>query len=149
MIAFDKPEPGYHYTHRPGAYGVAHGADGRLFLVRTKDGLEIPGGGIEPGEGAEEALRREFLEETGYELEAVTPWLCIQQFLTQPAEGKFYHKYPYFYLVVLGRKLGPPFEQGHAPCWIRPEDALGQMAESGQEWIVDYLRQEGARAPFL
>lgn len=148
MIAFDEPEPGQRYTNRPGAYGVAYGAEGFLFLVRTKDGLEIPGGGIEPGESAEEALRREFLEETGHELEEVKPWLCIQQFLTQPVEDKFYHKYPIFYLVTLGRRLGPPFEQGHDPCWVRPEDALGQMAESGQEWIINCLLQEGGKDLF-
>jgi 8-oxo-dGTP pyrophosphatase MutT (NUDIX family) len=36
---------------------------GKLLLVRGDDGLQIPGGGVEPGESVFEALRRELQEE--------------------------------------------------------------------------------------
>lgn len=44
----------------------------RVFLIRHTylPGWQFPGGGVEPGESAEESTAREVLEETGYRLTA-------------------------------------------------------------------------------
>lgn len=62
-------------TPRVGVYGVARrGAE--LLLVVQKSGpykeqFDLPGGKIEFGEGIEQALRREFLEEVGMEFDSL------------------------------------------------------------------------------
>lgn len=52
-----------------GAYGLAL-VDGRVLLIRKVKGpytgsWDLPGGGIEHGESPADAVRREFVEETG------------------------------------------------------------------------------------
>lgn len=49
---------------RPSAYGILIDGD-KILLTRQYDGYEFPGGGIELGETIQDAVKREFFEETG------------------------------------------------------------------------------------
>jgi ADP-ribose pyrophosphatase YjhB (NUDIX family) len=61
----------------------------RLLLLRRTDNDRwgIPGGAMEPGESLEETVRRETLEETGLEIEAMS-------FFDIFSGTKFYYRYP-------------------------------------------------------
>jgi ADP-ribose pyrophosphatase YjhB (NUDIX family) len=75
---FHCPDCGFSYYHNTAAATACVISDGRvpaeehiLFLVRARDPgkgkLDLPGGFVDPGEGAIESLRRELREELGWE----------------------------------------------------------------------------------
>ena len=57
-----------------GCYGIVYNDDGQVLLIKKsrgayKDKLDLPGGGIEYGESADDTLKREFEEEVGLKIE--------------------------------------------------------------------------------
>ena len=56
-----------------GCYGVVYNEEGEVLLIKKARGaykgqLDLPGGGIEYGESAEDTLKREFEEEIGLKI---------------------------------------------------------------------------------
>ncbi|MDR0402637.1 MAG: NUDIX domain-containing protein [Treponema sp.] len=70
---FHCPECGFTYYHNTAAATacIVRTGAGLLFLVRNKEPgrgkLDLPGGFVDPGEGAMDGLRREFIEEIGWD----------------------------------------------------------------------------------
>jgi len=61
-------------VHQRGAYAVILDNAGRVLVVKTANGrCYLPGGRIEPGENAREALLREIAEECGWSAEVGVP----------------------------------------------------------------------------
>ncbi len=75
----------------------------RILLVRFEDSSRqvswwaTPGGALKPGEGHEEALRREILEETGHRLQDPGPWIWTREHVVRLA-GESYRQQERFYL---------------------------------------------------
>jgi len=117
---------------RPAAYAVIV-ADGKLLLLclRPTGKYHLPGGGIEPGETAEEAARREVAEETGIEIE-VGPLARFEEvcFYYDPSGKAYRGLHSYYFCRPLTRTLlrDDEVEDGSAegPRWVdiadlRPE----------------------------
>lgn len=86
---------------RPCVYGFIFDPTGRILLAKdafSQNRWIVPGGGIEPGETLEQALKREFLEETGLEVEMVAVVDNLDEFVVMPT-GKAVHGLLHFYLV--------------------------------------------------
>ena len=70
---FRCPDCGLNYYHNTAAATacIVNTKKGILFLVRNRDPgkgmLDLPGGFVDPGEGAMDGLRREFIEELGFD----------------------------------------------------------------------------------
>ncbi len=124
------------YTHRPGAYGViAEGA--RLLLTRDAEhDLQLPGGGIDPGEGPLAALHREVLEETGHRIQVVRRLGVFQRFVWMPEYTMFARKICHIYLCRSGPRHGPPHEAGHEAVWMTPEEAVARLGNDGDAFFA-------------
>jgi ADP-ribose pyrophosphatase len=85
---------------------VAITDEGKILMVRQYRhaaqivSLELPGGVIEKGEAPEDAIKREILEETGYQFDDVE---LISIIYGNPATG---NNHTYCYLAKNGKKAG-------------------------------------------
>lgn len=63
----EEENPNIKYRKRPGAYAImTRNEDDKVGIVTDGRDLFYLGGGIEEGETKLQALKREFIEETGY-----------------------------------------------------------------------------------
>lgn len=147
MPRFGEPPTDGIYWTRPGAYGLvfdAPGADaGRLLVVRGERGWVLPGGGIDGGETAEEALRREFLEEVG--MAGVVGDLIGQaeQFVSTRSEGVVLKQERFYRVALPAKEVGSIVErQGKVAGeigWLAA-DAVPGLWEAAQRWAVAKAR---------
>jgi 8-oxo-dGTP diphosphatase len=107
---------------RYGAYGVAL-KDSRVLLTLKKNGAykgswDLPGGGIEFGESPEEALRREFVEETAMEVgiaELMTVATSNREYTDNNMPYSFHH-IGIIYNVTIDKML-PDLIPEEEMCW--------------------------------
>jgi len=140
MPQFGRPEPGRIYRDRPAAFGLAL-REGRLALVQVTYPekpafFDLPGGAIDPGEDAQQALIREFGEETGLVVRAgslITR--ASQRFLTK-GEEPVNNRCDFFETDVVGSEPRLKIEQDHELIWIDPVEALRRLRHEAHAWAV-------------
>jgi len=96
-------------TFRPSVYGILI-ENGKILLSKQGDGYEFPGGGVEINETVEEALKREFIEETGIEVVLDKPIHIETSFFAPKHDEKLKDQYwsatlIYFLVKKVGGKL--------------------------------------------
>jgi 8-oxo-dGTP diphosphatase len=117
---------------RHAAYAIVRDDGGRVLAVRGPGGLFLPGGGREADETLEEALVREVLEETGYEVSSYTHrCTAVQHF---EAGGTRYRMIAEFFVVSLGARVVADAE--HETSWLHPEDSLVDWYHESHKWAV-------------
>ncbi len=113
---------------RPSIYGVLI-KQHKVLLSKQWDGYDFPGGGVDIQETIEEALKREFFEETGIKVKLLTPIHCETSFFHPSHSKKNKDRYwnsPLIYFLVerVGGKISKDNldkeEQDYAdmPEWI-------------------------------
>lgn len=128
------------YRDRPGVYAVitgrlVNGAPG-LLCVDQEGEMQLPGGGIDPGEHPIAALHREVREETGWRIGPPRRIVGFQRFVYLPEYGYWARKTQAIYLARAIRRLGPPEEPGHIPYWLPMTEALRALDVEGDRWAL-------------
>ena len=120
---------------------------GELLLVRSVKWGEkytVPGGHIELGERAEDAIVREVKEETG--LDAISEDLLIVQQAIYPKD--YYKHEHYIFMDYICRTRSPEVRldgrELQSYVWVKPEDALKlDLEEYTRRFVVKYLEKVG------
>jgi 8-oxo-dGTP diphosphatase len=129
-------EPKGDYPTRRSAYAVVIN-DGKVLCLLVRGKYHLPGGGIDPDEDAEEALKREMLEETGYQVIALAEIGKANQFFEMTKEGHPLNKLGTFYTAAVDlAHVGQGQEADHEPCWIPVDAFLDSTASDFQKWAV-------------
>ncbi|MCQ0970888.1 NUDIX hydrolase [Paracoccus sp. TK19116] len=132
------PEPGRAYRLRPGAYGLLI-REGRALLTRRSDDdeLQLPGGGIDPGESPPRALAREVFEETGWNIGAPRRIGVYRRFTFMPDYGFWAEKLCHVWIARPLFRRADPIEPLHMPEWVLLKDLPDAVDETGAR---DFLR---------
>jgi 8-oxo-dGTP pyrophosphatase MutT (NUDIX family) len=90
------------------ARAVIPDTEGRVLLDRShdpaKDGFYwFPGGGIEPGETAEEAVKRELVEEAAFQIDVLKPLYLSENLFVE--SGEYRHEVIVYFLAAVHARL--------------------------------------------
>lgn len=127
------------YLDRPSVYALCVDLRGGIALVHTPTGCLLPGGGIDPGETALEALCREVLEETGHRLHVLNLIGRSDQFLYSAKKNVYFKKRGEFYLCQLGEWRQPSSEYDHHLRWHPLNEAIDLLTYEFHQWAVKVL----------
>ena len=127
------PRAGQRYRHRPGVYAILP-RDGMVLMTwqgGIHDEVQLPGGGIDPGESPVAALHREVFEETGWRIAVPRRLGAFRRFAYMPEYDLWAEKLCHIYLARPTLRLGPPSEPDHLPLWMAPREAARMVAVDG------------------
>jgi 8-oxo-dGTP diphosphatase len=126
------------YRTRVGAYAVI--LDGRDVLMTEQSDpdpeIQLPGGGLDPGEGALAALHRECREETGWRIQVERRLGAFQRYTFMPEYRLWARKVCHIYLARPVARLGEPVEPAHRALWMPIGTAARLAAVAGDRHFL-------------
>lgn len=115
MISFDVDNNKFNFR----VSGIFLDKNGKRFLTNTRSNIDfcvLPGGRVEMGEDSKEALKREFREELGVEIEVYGIKALTENFFE--FDNKNYHELQYVYV---GKILDKSLEE-HSAQFVGTEE---------------------------
>lgn len=148
---FGDHEPGRVYGDRPAVFGIVQ-RGAAIALVRVeKPGhpawLDLPGGAIDPGETEEQALVREFGEETGLRIAPGAAFVRADQLFVNTEGGAFNNRAGFCTATAESEAPELKIEEDHVLVWIEPHAAIASLRHDAHAWAVAAWLRRVAREP--
>lgn len=138
MKRIGKKFEGAIYNKRPGAYVIIERDKDNKIAIAT-DAVDVYfflGGGIEENEIAEDALKREVIEEAGYSLknikffDKVTSWCHSEANRYMDVEATIY-------IANFDKTIAKPIEEDHKIIWVNPYEYKDKLYHEYQRYILN------------
>lgn len=138
--------PRLDYRLRPTAFGLVV-ESGRLACVRVDRGegsyFDLPGGAVDGDETEQQALVREFVEETGLTVRPQTRIAEAAQYFRK-SDGQPINNVGGFWIVEqLSFDPAAKVEADHELVWLEPHRALTALRHEAHAWAVTVWLRHG------
>ena len=144
---FGEPAPGCAYPDRPAAFAIVE-RDGRIAVacVSFEGGggrLDLPGGGLDPGETPAAAAERECGEEVGLKIAVEDEVARANHYFTNEDDSRVNTRGVFFAARVLAEAPELKIEADHALEWMTPQEALVALDRPSHVWaLAMWLRRD-------
>ena len=137
---FGQPAAGRAYPDRPAAFAIVE-RDGKIAVARVTfepggGRLDLPGGGLDPGETAAQAAVRECGEEVGLKVAIEAEIACADHYFTNEDDSRVNTRGVFFAAHVEAEAPALKIEADHALEWVAPQDALLALDRESHAWAV-------------
>ena len=123
------------YKDRIGAYIIPVKGN-EVGVVETPKGYFLLGGGLDANETDFQCLKRECLEESGYEVEIGEKVGSAETYMLHPTIG-YFHPIQSYYVGKLLDKVKEPVEPDHVFKFVKFEDIENKMYLEMQRWAIE------------
>jgi len=132
------PDATRRYQLRPGAYAVLPLGRQVLLTAQTGDALDIqlPGGGVDPGESPLQALHREVLEETGWVIARPRRLGAFRRFVYMPEYAIWAEKLCHVYVAHPVYTRQDPIEEDHLTLVLPASEAAAALGNDGDRFFL-------------
>ncbi|MGH6997202.1 MAG: NUDIX domain-containing protein [Phenylobacterium sp.] len=137
---FGDRRAGRTYADRPAAFGILE-RDGQVAVVRIvkPDGaawIDLPGGGVDPGESPEQGVVREFGEEAGLKVAVREAYAVADQFFVNTEGEAWNNRSAFFVLDLVAEDATLKVEEDHMLVWLSPLEAIAALRHDSHAWAV-------------
>ena len=134
----EPPRADIRYRLPPGAYAIL--PLGQRILLTTQSepewDVQLPGGGIDPGESPVQALHREVLEEVGWRIAYPRRLGAFRRFVFMPEYDLWAEKLCTIFLAFPVRQIAEPTEPDHETLVLNGVDAVGALSNDGDRHFL-------------
>ena len=138
-LQFGTAAPGLDYRLRPTAFGLVP-ANGKLACVHVDRGsnsyFDLPGGAVDGDETEEQAVVREFLEETGMTVRPLTRVAEAAQYFRKSDGQPINNTGGFWTAELLSIDPTSRVELDHELVWLDPNEALARLRHEAHAWAV-------------